>query len=148
MEMPEISFTPTVLMYNMKDDARTQAIRQYLAVRKIACEAVVPADYGQSLGALLHLYGFARRFSPAPVFDDEMLVLFDFENDMLDGQMSEWFRGGRLSKLNTYKNGQLDGQQILSDSGSQVTLVAPNAGTYILHATNGKENFTRKITIQ
>ena len=41
-----------------------------------------------------------------------------------------------------------DGQQILSDSGSQVTLVAPNAGTYILHATNGKENFTRKITIQ
>ena len=41
-----------------------------------------------------------------------------------------------------------DGQQILSDNGSQVTLVAPNAGTYILHATNGKENFTRKITIQ
>ena len=41
-----------------------------------------------------------------------------------------------------------DGQQILSDNGSQVTLVAPNAGTYILHATNGKDNFTRKITIQ
>jgi len=95
MELPEISFTPTVLMYNMKDDARTQAIRQYLAVRKIACEAVVPADYGQSLGALLHLYGFARRFSPAPVFDDEMLVLFAFENDMLDGFL-KFFRTFRL----------------------------------------------------
>ncbi|MBO7069431.1 MAG: DUF5110 domain-containing protein [Bacteroidaceae bacterium] len=41
-----------------------------------------------------------------------------------------------------------DGQQIVSDSGNQVTLVAPCAGVYILHATNGKENFTRKITIQ
>jgi hypothetical protein len=26
--------------------------------------------------------------------------------------------------------------------------VAPHAGVYVLHATNGKENFTRKITIQ
>ena len=41
-----------------------------------------------------------------------------------------------------------DGQQIVSDSGNQVSLVAPHAGVYILHATNGKENFTRKITIQ
>ena len=41
-----------------------------------------------------------------------------------------------------------DGQQVVSDSGNQVTLVAPHAGVYILHATNGKENFTRKITIQ
>ena len=41
-----------------------------------------------------------------------------------------------------------DGQQVTSDSGNQVTLVAPQAGVYILHATNGKENFTRKITVQ
>ena len=41
-----------------------------------------------------------------------------------------------------------DGQQVVSDSGNQVTLVAPHAGVYVLHATNGKENFTRKITIQ
>ena len=41
-----------------------------------------------------------------------------------------------------------DGHQDASDSGNQVTLVAPHPGVYILHATNGKENFTRKITIQ
>lgn len=41
-----------------------------------------------------------------------------------------------------------EGQYLTSESGSQVTLQAPHAGTYILHATNGKENFTRKITIQ
>ena len=41
-----------------------------------------------------------------------------------------------------------DGQQVVSDNGNQVTLVAPHAGVYVLHATNGKENFTRKITIQ
>lgn len=37
----------------------------------------------------------------------------EYKDDMLEGQVSEWFRGGRLSKLNTYKNGLLDGQQIL-----------------------------------
>ena len=42
----------------------------------------------------------------------------------------------------------VDGQQAVSDSGNQVTLEAPHAGVYILHATNGKENYTRKITIQ
>ncbi len=41
-----------------------------------------------------------------------------------------------------------DGHQDASDNGNQVTLVAPHPGVYILHATNGKENFTRKITIQ
>ena len=42
----------------------------------------------------------------------------------------------------------VDGQQVASDNGNQVTLVAPHSGVYILHATNGRENFTRKITIQ
>ena len=32
---------------------------------------------------------------------------------LLEGQVSEWYRGGRLSKLNTYKAGKLDGVQIL-----------------------------------
>ena len=98
MELPEISFTPTVLMYNMKNDARTQAIRQYLAVKKIACTDVVPSDYGQSLGALLQLYGFSRRFSPAPVFEGEMLVLFAFDNDMLDAFL-RFFRQFRLAPV-------------------------------------------------
>lgn len=98
MELPEINFTPTVLMYNMKDDARTKAIRQYLSVQKIACTDVVPADYGQSLGALLHLYGFSRRFSPAAFFDDEMLVLFAFDNAMLDGFL-KFFHRFRLAPV-------------------------------------------------
>lgn len=41
-----------------------------------------------------------------------------------------------------------DGHQVTSDNGNQVMLTAPHPGVYILHATNGKENFTRKITIQ
>ena len=98
MELPEINFTPTVLMYNMKDDARTRAIRQYLAVQKIACVDVAPADYGQSLGSLLHLYGFQRRFSPAALFDDEMLVLFAFENEMLDAFL-KFFRRFHLASV-------------------------------------------------
>lgn len=40
-----------------------------------------------------------------------------------------------------------DGQQAAAANGSEVTLQAPQAGVYILHATNGKENFTRKISI-
>ena len=95
MDLPEINFTPTVLIYNMKDDARTKAIRQYLAVKSIACMDVPPADYGQSLGALLHLYGFSRRFSPAALFEDEMLVLFAFDNTMLD-EFLKFFRAFRL----------------------------------------------------
>ena len=98
MELPEINFTPTVLMYNMKDDARTRAIRQYLAVQKIACADVAPADYGQSLGSLLHLYGFQRRFSPAALFEDEMLVLFAFDNTMLD-EFLKFFRAFRLKPV-------------------------------------------------
>lgn len=41
-----------------------------------------------------------------------------------------------------------DGHQIASSNGNQVMLQAPQSGVYILHGTNGKENFTRKITIQ
>ena len=37
----------------------------------------------------------------------------EYKNDVLDGQASEWYRGGRLSKVHTYKNGQLDGEQVL-----------------------------------
>ena len=95
MDLPEITLSPTVLMYNMKDDARTRAIRQYLAVQKIACVDVIPADYGQSLGALLHLYGFQRRFSPAALFEDEMLVMFALENAMLD-EFLKFFHAFRL----------------------------------------------------
>ena len=98
MELPDINFTPTVLMYNMKDDARTKAIRQYLTVQKIACVDVAPADFGQSLGALLHLYGFQRRFAPAAHFDDEMLVLFAFENDMLNAFLG-FFRRFHLESV-------------------------------------------------
>ncbi len=95
MDLPEIKLAPTVLMYNMKDDARTKAIRQYLRTKQIACTDVAPADYGQSLGALLHLYGFSRRFAPADLFEDEMLVLFAFENTMLD-EFLKFFRVFRL----------------------------------------------------
>ena len=35
------------------------------------------------------------------------------KNDKLDGQMSQWYRGGRLSELHTYKDGVMEGQQIL-----------------------------------
>ena len=98
MDLPEIKLTPTVLMYNMKDDARTKAIRLYLDVQKIACVDVPPADYGQSLGALLHLYGFSRRFSPAGIFDDEMLVLFAFQGNMLDAFL-KFFRASRLAPV-------------------------------------------------
>ncbi len=95
MEAPEITLCPTVLMYNLADDARTKAIRQYLTVKSIACVNVAPADYGQSLGSLLHLYGFPRRFAPAPLFEDEMLVLFAFDNTMLD-EFLKFFRAFRL----------------------------------------------------
>ena len=98
MDLPEINLAPTVLMYNMKDNARTKAIRQYLTVKNIACMDVPPADYGQSLGALLHLYGFARRFAPAALFDDEMLVLFAFENAILD-EFLKFFRAFRLKPV-------------------------------------------------
>ena len=98
MELPEINFKPTVLMYNMKDDARTKAIRNYLSVKDVACMDVPPADYGQSLGTLLQLYGFRRRFSPAPLFDDEMLVLFAFENAMLD-EFLKFFRAFRIKPV-------------------------------------------------
>ena len=98
MDLSEINLTPTVLMYNMKDDARTKAIRQYLAVKNIACMDIAPADYGQSLGALLHLYGFRRRFAPAPLFEDEMLVLFAFDNTMLD-EFLKFFRAFRLKPV-------------------------------------------------
>ncbi len=95
METPEIQFSPAVLMYNLRDDPRTRAIRQYLAIKNIACVDVAPADYGQSIGALLHLYGFHRRFSPASIFEDEMLVLFAFDNNMLD-EFLKFFRAFRL----------------------------------------------------
>jgi antitoxin component YwqK of YwqJK toxin-antitoxin module len=31
----------------------------------------------------------------------------EYKNDALDGQVSEWYRGGRLSKLNSYKTASL-----------------------------------------
>lgn len=95
MEPNDLPLKPAVLMYNMPQDARTKAIRQYLAVNNIDCRDVPVSDYGQSLGALLHLYGFSRRFSPAPSFDDEMLVLFAFDNSMLDAFL-KFFRAFHL----------------------------------------------------
>ena len=41
-----------------------------------------------------------------------------------------------------------DGHQIASSNGNHVSLQVPQSGVYILHGTNGKENFTRKLTIQ
>lgn len=36
----------------------------------------------------------------------------EFVDDQLNGSTMTWFRGGRLSGKNTYKNGVLDGEQI------------------------------------
>ena len=37
----------------------------------------------------------------------------EYKDDMLDGQLSKWYRGGRLAELHTYKQGVMEGQQIL-----------------------------------
>ena len=37
----------------------------------------------------------------------------EYKDDQLNGQVSSWFRGGRLSKMNTYNMGVMEGRQIM-----------------------------------
>lgn len=73
----------------------------------------------------------------------------EYKDDVLDGQVSEWFRGGRLSKLNTYKNGKLDGKQILCyEQGGNLEVSEYKDGVRNGLTTWYYENGQKKMTIE
>ena len=70
-----------VLLYNFKDDERTQKIRRYLNYRRICYRSVQAPEYLKPLGALLELPGFedSHPFNLGYNFTEEMMVFYGFE---------------------------------------------------------------------
>ena len=73
----------------------------------------------------------------------------EYKNDVLDGQVSEWYRGGRLSKSNTYKNGVMDGEQILCyEKGGELEVSHYKNGQRDGVSTWFYESGQKKMTIE
>ena len=73
---------PLLLMYNLDNDKGTR--RRLLCMKlHIRFRSVTPSEYGQPVGALA---GFcpSEPDAPAPAFDDEMLVMVNFDGGLLN----------------------------------------------------------------
>lgn len=73
---------PLLLMYNLDNDKGTR-LRLLCMKLHIRFRSVTPSEYGQPVGALA---GFCPSESdaPAPAFDDEMLVMVNFDGGLLN----------------------------------------------------------------
>ena len=73
---------PLLLMYNLDSDKGTR-LRLLCMKLHIRFRSVAPSEYGQPVGALA---GFcpAEPDASAPAFDDEMLVLVNFDGGLLN----------------------------------------------------------------
>ena len=73
---------PLLLMYNLDNDKGT---RQRLLCMKlhIRFRSVTPSEYGQPVGALADFCP-SEPDAPAPAFDDEMLVMVNFDGGLLN----------------------------------------------------------------
>ena len=73
---------PLLLMYNLDNDKGTR-LRLLCMKLHIRFRSVTPSEYGQPVGALA---GFcpSEPDAPAPAFDDEMLVMVNFDGGLLN----------------------------------------------------------------
>lgn len=88
------------LMYNFKDDFRTQQIRRFLHHSGISTRIVTAPDFLQPLGALFEIPGFDRNpvFNLGGNFTEEMMVLKDFTEQQLDGFL-QFIRTSGLNRV-------------------------------------------------
>lgn len=99
-----------ILLYNFKDDERTQQIRRYLNRKRILFRNVQPPEYAKPLGVLLELPGFegSHPFNLGYSFSEEMMVFYGFEqNDIwefLSFFRSEGLKGVALKAMVTPVN--------------------------------------------
>jgi hypothetical protein len=75
-----------ILLYNFKEDTRTQQLRRYLSRNGVSIRVVQPAEYLHPLGFLLGLPGFERNpmFNLGSNFSEEMLVMAGFGEKQMD----------------------------------------------------------------
>jgi hypothetical protein len=75
-----------ILLYNFKEEARTQQMRRYLRQNGVSIRVVQPAEYLHPLGFLLGLPGFEKNpmFNLGQNFSEEMLVMADFGEKQLE----------------------------------------------------------------
>jgi hypothetical protein len=75
-----------ILLYNFKEDTRTQQLRRYLSRNGVSIRVVEPAEYLHPLGFLLGLPGFEKNpiFNLGSNFSEEMLVMADFGEKQMD----------------------------------------------------------------
>lgn len=91
---------PQVLLYNLKQDIRTQKLRQYLTASGAEFRTVTAAEYLHPLGFLFGLPGFERNplFNLGGNFSEEMMVLHNFSSEQLDSLLA-FFRESRLPSV-------------------------------------------------
>jgi hypothetical protein len=75
-----------ILLYNFKEDTRTQKLRRYLSRNGVSIRVVQPVEYLHPLGFLLGLPGFEKNpmFNLGSNFSEEMLVMADFGEKQMD----------------------------------------------------------------
>lgn len=83
--MMENTSTPQVLLFNMAADDRTEQIEAFLRQQHIPVRHVQHIEFGQKLGYLLNLPGFADSGCCfTRTFSDEMAVMAGFDARQLN----------------------------------------------------------------
>jgi hypothetical protein len=89
-----------ILLYNFKEDTRTQQLRRYLNRTGVTIRVVQPLEFLHPLGYLFEIPGF----DPDPMynlgrnFSEEMLVMANFPNKHLE-EFLQFFRTNHLEPV-------------------------------------------------
>ena len=95
-----MNHSPQVLLYNLKQDIRTQKLRQYLNTMGAEFRTVTAAEYLHPLGFLFGLPDFEKnpQFNLGGNFSEEMMVLYNFSSEQLDSLLA-FFRENKLPSV-------------------------------------------------
>lgn len=86
---------PQILLFNLSGKSKTQKLRFILVKLGIRARHVTKEEYGQSVGYLAGLEGFAERpEAAAEDFSDEMMVLCGFNGNQISALSAALRRAG------------------------------------------------------
>lgn len=91
---------PVVLLYNFKQDHRTDAILQYLKYSGIAFRTVQTPDFLHPLGYLFGIPGYepCSLFNVGNNFQEEMIVMKDFSRPQMNAFL-QFFHENHLKSV-------------------------------------------------
>lgn len=85
----------TIYLYNLRNE-KGRHIELLCLSQGIACRHVDSHEYGQRIGYIAEIAGFAAQDTPsnAPAFSDEMLIFKGFDQDALGAFLAQYRQAG------------------------------------------------------